>query len=240
MIHSNLGRDKLRQALADFTTEYYEEDGSNDIIPVPELRLPTQERRLTTRTLSRLRLAGRQVASFALILLLSSILHIPMQNVVRGISMPEFLWKIENDAIVVFYDEYDRSSATRLKPRVTPGYIPESFATVHHEFSGDQYVRIYQNDRGDSLRIVQGDFRSELVVPREGIDPTAFYRDGQQILFGRDGDRSVCAWSGRDSVFIMTVYGSMDKEEILRIVDQYERGQADAILQMEGWYETTQ
>ena len=230
MMNPNPGRDKLRQALADFTTEYYKEDVSSEIVPIPELRLPIQNRRLTTRALSRLRLIGRQVASFLLVLLITTIMHAPMQKTVRNISMPEFLWKIENGAIVVFYDEHDRASATRLTPRVTPGYIPENFASVYHEYSGDQYVRIYQNERGDALRIVQGDFRSRMVIPCEGIEFTAFYRDGQQILLGHEGDRSVCVWSGQDSVFMMTVYGSLEEEEILRIVDQYERKQTDIIL----------
>ena len=94
MMNPNPGRDKLRQALADFTTEYYKEDVSSEIVPIPELRLPIQNRRLTTRALSRLRLIGRQVASFLLVLLITTIMHAPMQKTVRNIS-PSFCGRLK-------------------------------------------------------------------------------------------------------------------------------------------------
>ena len=231
MTNPDLGRDKLRQALAEFTTEYYNERSSMAPVPVPELRLPGIKRAFTTRTLSRIRLAGRQVASFAFSLLLILILRAPAAELIQGISMPEFLWRTEQDRIVVFYDEFDRSNATPLKPNLVPGYIPEDFVTISHGFSDDQYVRIYKNGRGDLLKIVQGTFEAELSFSCEGLAPSTVYRDGQQILFGHNGDHSVYVWGGRDSIFMLTVYGTMEEDKILQIVDEYERGETESVLQ---------
>ena len=219
----NCGKDKLRQALAEFAKEYYTEQPSELCIHVPALRPKKKRWELSDRAHSGLRLMGRQILTFALSFLMIVTLKFPVEAMGIGL-MPEFMWREDKDAFVVFYNEYDK---TRIDvPEIgwveSPGYIPDGYVFIHHHVQERQHVRSYRNASGTVLQIMQSTFREELLFPKGELEPTVFYRNGQQILLCREEDRTVCVWSGRDSVFMLTVYGEICEDEVLQIVNEYE------------------
>ena len=154
----------------------------------------------------------------------------------EGLSFKDL--DVSSESLTVVYNEadgfyhYNTVDGPLVYLRVgSDSPFTEDFVTISHGFSDDQYVRIYKNGRGDLLKIVQGTFEAELSFSCEGLAPSTVYRDGQQILFGHNGDHSVYVWGGRDSIFMLTVYGTMEEDKILQIVDEYERGETESVLQ---------
>ena len=84
MIDYNAGKRKLRQALTQFTLDYYREDEDDTVVTVPSLRVLSQRTADNGWFYNRVRLIGRQVAMFVAALLLivlmdTHFIHISME-----------------------------------------------------------------------------------------------------------------------------------------------------------------